>query len=198
MPRNMTTEVESALSAQLVRPALLVHLDFPDEPVRAWSGVGPLLWDGHVWQGVGQFGGVSGLSETLDLKSQAVDISLSGIPARNPDGTPMFDTIETVFAKHYQGRAVEFWYAVFTESWELIPDPVSIWLGRMDAPVINLDGDSISVSLSAEHEFASLTRPRTRHYTVVDHQKLYPGDKGFSYVGSLQEVLVLWGKQKYD
>ncbi|WP_018125694.1 hypothetical protein [Desulfovibrio oxyclinae] len=198
MPRLMSPEVEAHLAGGTVYPALLVYLDFPDDPVRAWSGVGSLHWGGHVWHGVGQFGGVSGITDTLDLKSQTVDISLSGIPLKDETGAPLFDTISTTFTQHYQGRAVEFFYAVFTEDWALVPDPVSLWLGRMDAPTITLDGSGITVSLSAEHEFASLTRPRVRHYSDVDLRERAPGDKGLEFVSSLQEILVLWGKQKYD
>ena len=59
--RDLSPEFLAAIRADSVVPALLVYLDFAADPFRAWTGLGPVEWLGHTWQGVGNLGEVGGM-----------------------------------------------------------------------------------------------------------------------------------------
>src|SRR5215472_8301199 len=124
MPRNMTGPVAAALCAPAVRIAILAAMQFADNLVRVWSGLGPLtLTDGTVFQGVGTLGDVGTISEDSSVEAKGVTLSLSSIPS---------DTMSEILSEMRLLGKVQVWLAVFDESGAIIPDPVLIYQGNMD------------------------------------------------------------------
>jgi hypothetical protein len=82
MPRNLTPAMITALTAPVVRMALLASLQFADNLVNVWTGLGPTTWNSMTFQGVGSLGDISAMSEDSDVSAKNVTISLSGIPSR--------------------------------------------------------------------------------------------------------------------
>ena len=189
MSRNVTDQVGQAAAADTVRPFVLVELDFPEKPVRVWSGVGALTWDGQRFEGVGDLGKIGTMSETTELMATNVTLELSGIP------TDQVDHVDASLREAYQGRAVRIWYGFFDEFWAVIPSPVLVWAGVMDAPEITDNGSSITVSLSAENRLVDMSRVRVRRYTDADQQERFPGDRACEYVPALQDAEIPWGKE---
>lgn len=75
--------VHPALLGALSRggyPILLAHLDWPDAPVWAHSGVGPISWAGNTWRGVGMLGGVDLPAEDSEIAAVEAIMSLAGVP----------------------------------------------------------------------------------------------------------------------
>ena len=169
----------------VVRPALLVELQFASGPVRAWSGVGPLTWNGVSWAGVGLLGRVSTVEETLELKAAGASFQLSGIPS---------ELLTPVVSEPIQSRAALLWLAFFDEDWAVVPDPVLLFRGRMDTVEIADGGSIATITLFAESRLRDLERARVRRYTDADQQAEVPGDLGLAFVASLQEVNILWGR----
>jgi len=78
--RAMTAAVSTALQQTVVGgEAQLIEMKFDSGDVRCWSGIGPLVWDSKTFLGVGKFGGVSVIEETIENKSQPLQLALSGI-----------------------------------------------------------------------------------------------------------------------
>jgi hypothetical protein len=59
-------------------PAMLAYVDWPGDPVRVHSGIGPMTWGGHTWRGVGHLGGISLPAERGDLGSVPGQFTLGG------------------------------------------------------------------------------------------------------------------------
>ncbi len=172
-------------AAAEVRPILLAFFDFAGAPVRAWSGVGDLVWDGHTWTGVGTFGEVSSVEETVEVRATGATFRLSGVPS---------DLVLEVINTSIQGRRAKLWLGFMSPDWVLLEDPVLLFDGRMDTVEV-IDGARTAViSLLAENRLRDLERPRTRRYTSEDQQNEYPGDLGFAFVPSLQEAEIDWGR----
>ena len=169
----------------VVRPALLVELQFVSGPVRAWSGVGPLSWNGVTWAGVGLLGRVSTVEETLELKAAGASFQLSGIPP---------ELLAPVVAEPIQSRAALLYLAFFDPDWQVVPEPVLLFRGRMDTVEIADGGAIATITLYAESRLRDLERARVRRYTDADQQAEFPGDLGLSFVASLQEINILWGR----
>lgn len=188
---SLPAEHAAVLAGRVARPFDLVELDFPAPhgPVRAWSGIGTLDWDGKAWLGVGTLGGISDIEETSDLKASGVTFTLSGVPANE------FAAVDAACSSHYQGRSARVWRGFMDEDGSVLAEPQRTWTGRMDAPEILLKGQTLDVVVSCESILADLDRPRVCRLTDEDQQARFPGDEGLSCVTACQEQEVYWGRE---
>jgi len=186
MTKRLNDTLSEETEKQVVRPILMASFDFGESIDRAWSGVGQLEWDGHIWYGAGSLGKVSTVEETTELRATGASFQLSGIPA---------DLITKVSTSPIQGRKARLYLAFMEDDFKtLIMDPVLIFDGRMDTVDIADSGDTATVTLTAESRLRDLERTRTRRYTDADQQGRFPGDKGLEYVPSLQDKQIVWGR----
>jgi hypothetical protein len=174
----------AAAGETVARPVLLAEFAFASGTTRVWSGIGTLSWNGADYTGLGTFGEVSAIEETMELRATGAAFRLSGIPA---------DLVSTAMGEPIQGRAARLRLGFLDESLALIEDPVLLFDGRMDTLEITDGGEHAAITLFAENRLRDLERPRTRRYTDQDQQAEYPGDRGFEFVPALQEVTINWG-----
>jgi hypothetical protein len=76
MARDLTTDTKNALIANEVHPILMFHAAFDEGDIYYWTGYGDLTWDGQTWTGMGDFAGVSSLSETENIQANGAVFSL--------------------------------------------------------------------------------------------------------------------------
>ena len=184
MPRpDATSAFIAAASSPKIQPALFVQVNFTSGPVYVWSGVGTLAWNGAIWQGVGQFGIVSTIEEGADVQARGITLTLSGI---NPT------LLADVLTEYRQGLPALVYLGLFSEG-NLIPDPVCCWSGRTDQPTITMSGESATLAIACENRLVEMNISVERRYTSEDQQIDYPGDLGFSFVNSIQDVTIFWG-----
>jgi hypothetical protein len=80
MSRDLNAATEAALGAGGVNWALLAEFELTaTESVCVWTGIGELVYDGKTFLGVGDFGGVSKVSEHADGTLDIVNYTLSGV-----------------------------------------------------------------------------------------------------------------------
>lgn len=185
----MTQRLSATLAAEtaqpVVRPVLLALFDFAGGAVRAWSGVGDLVWEGQSWVGVGSFGAVGPIEETTEVRATGARFQLSGVPS---------GLLNEVVGVSVQGRRARLWLAFMAEDWGgFIEAPVLLFDGRMDMVEVTDGGRIATIALAAENRLRDLERPRLRRYTSQDQQSDYPGDLGFDFVPELQELEIRWG-----
>lgn len=185
MARSLTTALKNAITATQVSPVILFYANFPSGAVRAWSGYGNLVFDGNTYTGVGDFGGVSEITEGTDQAARGVQFMLSGIPS---------SLVSTALSEEYRGRTCSLWLGALNSSGALIADPYLLFSGRMDTMSIELGGDTASITLTGENRLIDLKRVRARRYTHEDQQIDYPGDLGLEYVAGLQDKKIFWGQ----
>jgi len=186
MARQLTTALEAATLAPVVRPALLVGLDFASGPLRLWSGIGKLTWAGNDYLGAGQLLAVAPATETQGLSAEGATLALSGIPA---------ELLSIALAEAYQGRSAKVWLAAFDLSGALVADPYLIFDGRMDVMTIDEAGETSTISVTAESRLIDLERPRERRYTDEDQRIEYPDDAGCEFVAGLADAEITWGRK---
>lgn len=186
MTDRLSTILSNETEKDVARPILMVEFDFGTVTDRAWSGLGQLTWDGHIWYGAGSLGKVSTIEETTELKATGAQFQLSGIPV---------DLIAKVSTTPIQGNRVRLYLGFMQDDFlDLIADPILIFDGRMDTVEI-IDGrETATVTLTAENRLRDLERVRTRRYTDADQQARYPGDRGLEYVPALQDKKIVWGR----
>jgi hypothetical protein len=187
----------AALSASQVRMALFAALQFGDNTIYVWSGLGNMTWNGMTFQGVGSLGMIEGLSEGSTVEAKGVKLSLSGIPSA---------LVSEVLFEVRVLRTAQIWLALYDANLSLIADPLLSYQGRMDQPEIVDDAEHCTVTINLENVLVDLNRAVNRRYTDVDQQLDLADtltrlglasttiDTGFTHVAGLQEQITFWGR----
>lgn len=187
MSRGLDATTLASVTAQDVSiPVLFAELDFPSGFVRVHTIIGTITWGGYDWTGVGTLGQVSTVEESAELSRKTITYTLSGIPG---------SMISIVLGEQYQGRTAKLYFGVLSPTTgQLIATPVLIDRGLMDVSEIE-EGETCSVTITAENRIASWDRPVVRRYTNADQQARFPGDKGLEFVDQAADKEINWGRK---
>lgn len=183
--RNMTAALEAALIAKDVRPALFFEGEFASGFVRIWSGLGTIAWNGQSWTGLGNLIGFQGVDEGSEVIARGTSIALSGVPT---------SMVSAAITDAQQGLPGRIWVGLLAADGSIIVDPVEAFVGRLDVPTVADGQDTCTVSITYESRLIDLNTPRELRYTDQSQQQLYPGDRGFEYVTTIQDVEIVWGR----
>lgn len=179
--RDLAPEFAAAAKARTVAPSLMVYLDFEGEPMRAWTGVGPLEYGGHTWSGLGEFASVDALDEYSEIRAGSVGMQLTGVPNH------LLSELRNLVYKH---RAAEIYLALFdssSEPMELIG--VELLLrGTMDVFTISRSPSGSTLKISVANELSRLKSSWGLLYTDAHQQAAFPGDTGLRFVASMQDL----------
>lgn len=190
MTRTIAAPTQSELASAQLAPVLFVELDFDSGYIRMWGGVGPITWDSKIWTGGGELLEISSIDETQAVEATAASITLSGVPST---------LVAIAYADFSQGRPVRIWLGVLnTTSGAVLADPVQIFAGRMDTIGDSDNGETATITVSAESNLADLDRLRARYYTDQDQQRLFAADRSLRYIPSMQDRPVTWGTASND
>jgi hypothetical protein len=185
MPRNCTPAYLAALKAQVMYPAIFVSATMASETVYLWSGYGPVTWNNQTWTGTGSLLGISTVEEGADVNARGITISLSGIDV---------NLLQTVLNEFQVGLPVTVYLGLFDGNGNLIPNPVVSFAGRMDEPTITADATTATIAVNCESRLMDMNVSVPYRYTNQDQQMFYPGDLGFSFVTSIQDIPLYWGQ----
>ena len=187
MSRTLTTAMEDASLAATVTPVVLVDIEVASsEHVRAWSGIGDLIYGGNTYTGTGTFGTISAVEETTELKATGLTLSLSGIPAA---------LVSTSLNSIRQGLPGIVYLGALNSAGALIADPLVLFSGLVDVPKLDDGGETATISISLESLEVDRERSRVRRYTPEDQYLIDATDRGFEYVASLQDKQIVWGRR---
>jgi len=181
----MTASYLAAIQSASLRPALFVEAHFTSGPIYVWSGVGPIVWGGHTWTGLGSLGSVSTIDESATVEAKGITLTLSGIDSALLTG---------ILDEFQVGLPVVVSLGLFDAVGALIADPVASFVGAMDQPTLDVTGTSATIAINCESRLLELNVAVDRRYTNEDQQRDYPGDRGFEFVNSIQEAQIYWGR----
>lgn len=191
MPRDgVDSTAQAALTSQLVRMAFLVDLQFADQTLYVWTGVGPLAWNGNTYQGVGVFGEISAIGEGSSVEAQGVQLKLSGI-----DPTLLAESMNEISRK---GKA---WIRLplFDQNGSIL-SVIPLYMGLIDRPEIGIDPGSpekpddgaCTITIEVENRLADMNRARGGRYTDQDQRSRYPQDGSLRWVSYNQDHEIIW------
>lgn len=163
-------------------PVLFAQLDWPDATVRAHTGVGPIIWGGHQWLGVGMLGAVELPEESSEVAAVEAILSLAGVPADLDDYAD--DVIRGRSVTLYLGATLgrpggHDGQQTVGEGSTLVAAPTQLFAGIMDA----LTQTTARTDDGVEHtvQVAAVTGQEARSMASVyhsdeDQRRAYPGD----------------------
>lgn len=191
MTRGLSAGLVAHLDGDVQRPAFLIEAEFQDSngtdaTLRLWTGIGPLSYDGKTWTGTGDILTMEGYEEIMDTVARGTSFTLSGIGTADVNGNG--DTIvDLALRTEYQSRPITLMAAFFDENWDVIGAMVG-FSGFMDVMDVQEDGETATVSLTAENAMVALERRVGRTYTKEDQQERYSGDTFFDQVADLTNM----------
>ena len=180
--RTTTPEVDAAFASGNVPLLLLVKLNFASGPLYATNAGCVIGWNGYTWL-PNLLGEIDAITEGATLEANGVGFGLSGISAT---------LLATAMSEYYQGRLAQLWVAPLTDQYQVIADPVLVYVGKMDTATITM-GSTAAISMTTENRFIDLDRARVRRFNSEDQAIDYPNDRGFDFVPSLVEANIKWG-----
>ncbi len=191
MTRTIATANKNETTAEVFRPVLFLFLDLDGGDVTVNSSDQDIAWDfdgdssDETFTGVGQFGSVSVINESADLKASGIQCMLTGVPTTH---------ISNALSEDYSGRTAKLYIGFLNASRVLVADPMVIFAGRIDAMDIQI-GKTASVSVSIESKLVDWERARIRRYTNQDQRNLYSTDEFCEFVVQTVEKELVWGQK---
>jgi hypothetical protein len=187
MPRSMSAAMLAALQSKELLPAIFVSMQFASGTVYIWNGLGNITWNGHTWTGVGSLGGISQIQDGAGVDASGITLTLSGI-----DNSLLADVNQNL----QLGLPVTVYLGLFDNAspTSLLADPLVAWAGRLDQSTVDVGGETATISINCEHRLVDMNVAVDRRYTHDDAQIDHPGDLGFQFVNSLQEITLYWGR----
>lgn len=186
--RTLSPSAQAALSAPVVRIVQLILMSFPASAIALNSSNMDLVYGGVTYLGAAGFGSV-GEIETGTNEVKGLVFSMSGVSS-TAVALAMDD------AGVVQGTPVVVRTAILDEALQIVDAPIE-WAGRLDTMNIEENGETCSISATAESNQVDLLRGVPMTYSNADQQALYPGDRAFEYVNSQSAVPVVWPAKEW-
>ena len=186
MGRGMTAAVAAEIAGGAVRLFHLVELRFDSGTQFRTDAHRDIAWGGNTYAGDGNLLSVGEVSESVDIRTGQLRLSLSGVAQAN---------IATALSEPYTDREV-FIYRGFLDAADyVIVNPYLHYAGRIDTFGIDEDPDQGASTVSwtvASHwvDFEKTGGRRTNH---ADQGHLFPGDEGFAF-SSQVATDITWGR----
>ena len=187
MSRSLTSGMQTAVTADLVRPITLVQCAFDSGNLNLWSGIGDLTVDSVDYVGAGSLLSIGEITESSELSANGISVTLSGVTS------PL---ITKARDEDYQGRELKVLLGAMDASNGVISDPVVIFSGFMDVMTINESGETATIQVTVENRLIEFEKTRIRRYTAEDQKIEYPNDKGLEFVAEMAEKEIVWGRSQ--
>lgn len=187
--RTLSAGVQAEIDGPLVRPVLLVFLDFPSDPVYLSTAHKTITFDSNDYLALGKFISFSAFPETADSGTQGIEIVLSGFDS---------DLLSDVLTTSYRGSDCAVHLAFLDASDAVISDPITLYRGQLDKGTIQDNAEQSVIRLNIESRLLDQLRPRQFRYTDADQQSLNAGqgDTGLKDIPKIQNLHVEWGGSK--
>lgn len=184
MRDDVTSAILNELGADGCIGAWIVRLDIVDDPVYAWTGPGPIEWDGKTWVGTGELGTISSISTDIKGNITGMEVTLT-----------MIDATVLASAKQlkYAGQKGYAWFAVLDpDDFSIIDNPVHVFSGEISGMPITIGAEN-RISVSLESRMSILQKARPRYRSDEDQQRDYSGDTLFEQVPKTLNKTIYWG-----
>ena len=162
-----------------------VKAEFDTDDILVWSGTDDLVIGADTYNGAGTLLNVSNSEDNLELKSNGLVVSLSGM-----DTT----VVNYALTENYQNRPITIFMGYVMGGTNEVAGTLTLFKGRMTSLVINDTPEGSTVTIDAENRLVDLDRPSNLRYTKESQNFLHSGDTGFNRVASLQDKQINWGK----
>jgi hypothetical protein len=173
----------TAMSRTAQRCAELVEVTLGTTVYRFTNASFNVTYNSNNYLPLGDFLGFTDVEETSDMSIASVTVTLSGID-------PL--TVAQWLVDDYIDKPVRIYRVYFSDDWGLIGDPLMLFDGRIDSPMVQDTGNTVTVGCKAASQWTDFNR-RNGRFTSDDLQRaIFPNDKGFEY-SAVDKPNLKWG-----
>ncbi len=174
MDRGSTSAFRTEIVKSANKPFHLVKLSFDDVSYFLSDAYIPVTYDSNTYTPTGSFLAFSDIVETNEANIETISISLSGVDTTY---------VNLFLAGGYLDRTVEIYKAFLDSSDALVSDPLLIFSGRLNKPVIkeDVDAGTSTVAVQASSLFVDFDRINARFTNNESQQSFFSGDTGFRF-----------------
>ncbi len=183
--QGLDSSIVNRLGADEQALFFAVKAEFDTDDILVWSGTDDLVIGSDTYTGAGTLLNVSNSEDNLELKSNGLVISLSGM-----DST----VVTYALTENYQNRPITLFLGYVMGGTNEVAGKLTLFKGRMASLVVNDTPEGSTVTIDAENRLVDLDRPSNLRYTKESQNFLHSGDTGFNRVASLQDKQINWGK----
>jgi hypothetical protein len=186
--RTLDSDLKTSAESPTFNYVIFVELAFPSGTVRVHNSVGTLEFGGNDYLGVGAFGSISPMEESIDLVDNPVTVNLSSITQ---------EIIDAIKTDNIFGKDADIYLGALNADGELEGTPTNWISGYMEHASL-LVGTENGISISIQTRASRLKLRNGKRFTLEDHQQDYSGDLFFEYLSDTIEAQVQWGGDKVD
>ena len=185
MDRGSTGAFQTEIVKSANKPFHLVKLSFDDVSYFLSDAYIPVTYDSNTYTPTGSFLAFSDIVETNEANIETISISLSGVDTTY---------INLFLSGGYLDRTVQIYKAFLDSNDALVSDPLLIFDGRLNNPVIkeDVEAGTSTVAVQASSLFVDFDRINTRFTNNESQQSFFAGDTGFRFSSVVVKELN-WG-----
>lgn len=189
MVRAINAELLAKISEPMFYPIVFVWIDWPDDPVRVHSNVGPIDWNGNRYTGIGDLGSINVPVEGQGLVPEELQLTLTA---------ELSEVMARAASITQRNRSVKAWLGCTTEPGGRVQvgEPLEVFFGTVDNTPFQQDQDGVEAAISVIAKSGPSARSNAAIvHTNEDQQKRYSTDTGFqrvSHANKWQTNLPQW------
>lgn len=180
--RSLSAPTLAALASGQLAIVQLVYMAFAS-PIALNTSNWDLVWSSVTYKGAGAMGAISQIDdspgEVKGLNFQLIGVDSAYIALALDD------------AGVVQGTPVTIRTAILDSTYTIVDAPIE-WTGKLDTMGIEEDGETCTISVSAESSAVDILRGGPLTYSNADQQSLQPGDRAFEFVIGQANTPIIW------
>jgi hypothetical protein len=178
MPRGLSTPFEAALDAEILAPVVTASLDFQNDPLFAWSGLGELTVGFNTYIGLEGAFALEPFRDTSDTRISSLKCQLGYV--QNGD----LPNLET---DSWEGRTATFSVVMLDPDDMSIIDSIEIFRGQMDTLSVEVKERDSVLTLTVVNEMTKLKQAWGATYSVADSLAgPFPDDTSMRFLPNIQ------------
>ena len=155
--------------------------------LRVHNDIGPIMWGGREWMGVGNLGVVSAVAEDGELQPGRIEVALNGLDA---------DLVRAAVEDRHVGQPATVYIAARNAMTGAMLDAIPIAIGIADTMSATISGtEQATLQLTIEDERALFSRTAGQLLSNAQQQLRRSGDLFFRFANRQVSFDVRWGGQ---
>ena len=185
--RSLGAPAIAVLNGQTVLMVQLVYLGFVS-PIGLNLSNFDIVYGGMTYKGAGSIGAVSEIDDSPG-EIKGLTFSLSGVD-------PAYIALALDDAAVVQGTPCYIRTALLDSNYQVVDAPLD-WSGRLDTMSITEDGETCTISVTAESTAVDLLKGYASTFSDPDQRAIDPTDRAFEYLNSQVGQPVVWPHRQW-
>lgn len=185
--RSLGAPAIAVLNGQTVLMVQLVYLGFAS-PIGLNLSNFDIVYGGMTYKGAGAIGAVSEIDDSPG-EIKGLTFSLSGVD-------PAYIALALDDAAVVQGTPCYIRTALLDSNYQVVDAPLD-WSGRLDTMSITEDGETCTISVTAESTAVDLLKGYASTFSDPDQRAIDPTDRAFEYLNSQVGQPVVWPHRQW-